>query len=225
MSNKLDTIRLEIDGACASSLTFERISMGSACGDTVWVASSPMLQQCFADLCRYSLLAGQFLHADWPSLFSLPDSYNRPVESVALIDVLRIVKILNATFSEQLPQGLKIAIPPQALWKKVARQLSGQNRFFGEVWFRENSGGTTHEVVLPEAKHRVISTFFGNVWEMCLPDGLDVNTQISVGSYASTAMLCGGCWRSGIDACNEVGEDYQSFTVASPLSGFRLWLL
>lgn len=112
----------------------------------------------------------------WPSLFyQLPDSNDRPVETVSWRDANIFIKHLNNLYSCDLPDGYKFALPTESQWEYACRAGTLTRYHSGDSdadldrvdWHAGNSGGTTHVVGQKPANAWGLCDLHGNVMEWC----------------------------------------------------------
>ena len=112
-------------------------------------------------------------------------------------------------------------LPSEKEWEWAARggkkskgyKFSGSNDLNAVGWFKENSGGKTHEVGGKLANELEIYDMSGNVWEWCFDLGGASNRRIRGGSWICN--VAGGA--AVADRGNDFNPDYRYLSV-----GFRL---
>ena len=98
--------------------------------------------------------------------------YHRPVERVGWKDAQRFCKRLTARerASGLLPLGFRYRLPREMEWEYACRAGSTGDRY-GDVekisWYRDNSGGNTHDVGLKKPNSWGLFDTLGNVSEWC----------------------------------------------------------
>ena len=103
---------------------------------------------------------------------------NRPVERVSWKDCVEFINKLNVL------TGRMFRLPTEAEWEYAARggivsneyKYSGANKLDGVAWYKENSGGETHDVKQMIGNELGLYDMSGNVWEWC-EDLYDKYTQ------------------------------------------------
>lgn len=132
-----------------------------------WLGKYPVTQAQYAQLSNGH---------HWPSLFSfLPDSDNRPVESVSWSDADLFCECLNARYSGRLPIGYQFALPTEAQWEYACRAGTSTRYHCGDAdrdldetdWHAGNSGGTSHPVRQKHPNPWGFHDMHGNVSEWC----------------------------------------------------------
>lgn len=152
-----------------------------------------------------------------PSYFK-SDEGNLPVENVSWNDVQLFIKKLNEI------TGLQFRLPFEAEWEYAARggKKSSDKKYAGSddvdevAWYKDNSGGKTHDVAGKKANELGIYDMSGNVWEWCEDltgnyEKMEVNMR--GGAYVNTKNILRVSQRFEYLATNN-----------QPMVGFRLLL-
>jgi len=115
---------------------------------------------------------------------------------------------LNDALSEQLPLGMKFALPSEVQWQYAAiggKQSNGYiyagSSIWGDSsWTSDNSGRTTHPVATKPANELGLYDMSGNAWELCRDDYIAVSSnQILAKDYEGNTggvnhAIRGGSW-------------------------------
>ncbi|MFV0442117.1 MAG: formylglycine-generating enzyme family protein [Planctomycetaceae bacterium] len=172
-----------------------------------------------------------------PSLFNtLPDSPERPVDSISWSASCDVVNILNARFSKELPLGYVFSLPTEAMWEYACRGGTSSRYYCGDSdkcllecgWCAANSGGSSHPVGQKKANPFGLYDMHGNVSEWCLdefsayPSDDQVNWRGKEGS--GLRVVRGGNWRAspssgGLRSASRCELDS---TAEHPFVGFRV---
>ena len=115
----------------------------------------------------------------WESVMgSNPSNFkglSRPVENVSWYDCQIFISKLNDLLSSQLPTGYSFRLPTEAEWEYAARggnksasyKYCGSNDVDDVAWYKDNSGGETHDVKTKNGNELDIYDMAGNVSEWC----------------------------------------------------------
>ncbi len=138
----------------------------------------------------------------------------------------------------RLPDGYVYRLPTEAEWEYAARggnrsrgyTYSGSNNADEVAWYRDNSGGETHEVGQLKANELGLHDMSGNVWEWCYdwydddfygrsPGTNPVNTKA-----ASDRVSRGGCWVGSSGIVRSAYRNRSSPENTGNSLGFRVCL-
>jgi len=165
-----------------------------------------------------------------PSTFQGPQ---KPVETVSWVEAAQFCNALSALSNLQpcyeIPENAEsikfnleangYRLPSEAEWEYACKAGTTAHRY-GELndiaWFKENSGGGTHEVGLKRPNAWGLYDMLGNVWEWCS----DIYDEEIYGSYR---IFRGGGWADearGILATNRRRSHPVAFKIDD--LGFRL---
>jgi len=170
--------------------------------------------------------------AQYESLMGTNPSYFKgdklPVENVSWYDAAEFCNLLSRQFNleeryvkkgEYLEEDTTkngFRLPTDNEWVYAAKHCrvdntettnfagtNNENRLKDYAWYRENSGGQTHEVgTATEATELKIHDMSGNVWEWC---------EDLCGKEGCGRVLCGGSWLSSAGNCRvSIGNGYKS---------------
>ena len=106
-----------------------------------------------------------------------------PVEQVMWFDAMRFCAKLNE--KGLAPVGYHFTLPTETQWEYAARggkaskgyKYSGSNNADEVAWDMNNSSGITHEVKTKSPNELGIYDMSGNVWEWCLDDYVEDNSN------------------------------------------------
>jgi formylglycine-generating enzyme required for sulfatase activity len=168
-----------------------------------WLSECPITQAQFAAIPRRTYL--------WPSLFSgLPDSEDRPVETVSWVDAAMFCEELCHYFDQSLPPGYRFSLPTEAQWecscRAGTRTLYHSGNSYHDLdrvdWHAGNSGGTTHPVGQKPPNRWGFRDMHGNVAEWCF-DWYDDYPLVPVIDWhgpdsGEVRTIRGGGWRESI---------------------------
>ncbi len=153
-----------------------------------------------------------------------------PVERVSWEDCQKFIKKLNKI------TGKQFRLPTEAEWEFAARGgnlskgylYSGSDNLDDVAWFRDNSGGTTHNVATKGSNELGLYDMSGNVWEWCSdwdgPYSSIAQTNPTGPSTGSLRVLRGGCWFSYDGFCRVSGQGGSSPDDRDSSLGLRLAL-
>jgi formylglycine-generating enzyme required for sulfatase activity len=124
---------------------------------------------------------------------------NRPVEKVSWDDAQKFLTKLNAIVGDS--DGRKMVLPTEAQWEYAARAGETGPYSGGTVkevaWYRDNSGGGTHEVGTKRPNAWGLHDMHGNVWEWCADwykDELEGGVDPQGAASGSGRVFRGGSW-------------------------------
>lgn len=157
---------------------------------------------------------------------------HRPVEHISWYDAVQFCNQISAYFDlrpvyqsgeskdhvTEDPAADGFRLPHDAEWQFAV--LGGQSSpLYGEIgqiaWYKQNSGGTTHEVGLKTANAYGLYDMLGNVWEWCF----DVYDPDVYGSYR---IFRGGGWNDPARGCLATNRRRSHPTYDIDDLGFRL---
>ncbi len=123
-----------------------------------------------------------------------------PVETVSWDDVQTFIQKLNTLTGKK-----SYRLPTEPEWEYACRAGSTSAYFFGDdrnqlgeyVWYKDNSGNTTHPVGQKKPNEWGLHDMAGNVWEW---------TENWYDRSFSGRVIRGGCWFSYIGFCR---SDYR----------------
>ena len=125
---------------------------------------------------------------------------NRPVERVSWNDCQAFIRKLNQM------TGRNFRLSTEAEWEYAARggnrskgyKYAGSDHIGALAWYRDNSGGTTHDVGMKQPNELGLYDMSGNVWEWCSdgygPYSSSAQTNPRGASSGSYRMIRGGGW-------------------------------
>lgn len=130
-----------------------------------------------------------------------------PMYYISWDDCQAFIKKLNTL------TGKKFRMPTEAEWECAARGNSDPfDNFFNDLWFEDNSDGTTHAVGRKGPNSLGLYDMFGNVGEWC-KDKKEYEHVVKGGDWASTRENCKVSSRSYLDS-----------SIRSDATGLRLAL-
>ncbi|WP_218829081.1 formylglycine-generating enzyme family protein [Burkholderia sp. HI2714] len=155
-----------------------------------------------------------------------------PVENVSWIDAVRFCNRLST--ADGLPCGYEIGedgtsafpipgsngyrLPTEAEWEYACRAGTQGSRY-GELdaiaWYRDNSGGRTHDVGRKQPNGWGLHDMLGNVWEWCAD-------QYDPAVYGSYRVFRGGGWADVERGCLATNRRRSHPTFAIDDLGFRV---
>ncbi len=112
-------------------------------------------------------------------------------------------------------------LPREGEWEWAARggvkgkgyEYSGSNDSLEVGWYRENSGGKTHEVGTGKGNELGIYDMSGNVWEWCFDQW---------GSTGADRVMRGGGWYADADYARVSDRNYGAPSYSNNGIGFRV---
>ena len=107
---------------------------------------------------------------------------NYPVYYVSWDEAMEFCKKMN----NYAPYGWRFTLPTQVLWAFAAKggsrsrgyKYSGSNKLDDVAWYKNNSGGTTHEVGKKSSNELGLYDMDGNVMEWCLDNCCDTHGEL-----------------------------------------------
>lgn len=130
-----------------------------------------------------------------------------PMYYISWDDCQAFIKKLNTL------TGKKFRMPTEAEWECAARGNSDPfDNFFNDLWFEDNSDGTTHAVGRKGPNSLGLYDMFGNVGEWCK----DMKEYEHV--------VKGGDWASTRENCKVSSRSYLDSSIRSDATGLRLAL-
>jgi len=152
-----------------------------------------------------------------------------PVERVSWNDAQKFIRNLN-----RREGGDKYRLPTEAEWEYACRAGTTTRFYFGDsesrlgeyAWYRNNSGGRTHQVAEKKPNAWGLYDMHGNVWEWCrdwygdYPSGSVTDPKGPSGG--SDRVIRGGSWNN---KPRHVRSAYRGRNVPgsrNPYLGFRL---
>jgi len=189
----------------------------------------------------YEMQSTPVTQAQWQKIMGTnPSAHqncpNCPVENVSWNDAHEFITKLNQT----LHDGHTYRLPTEAEWERAARDNTTTAYPFGDdpgpnneklkqvAWFRDNSGGTTHDV--GEHANQASANFKlvdmeGNVLQWC-EDAYDPNFPKSStdpqSSSGSDRVMRGGAWGSDALYLRSAFRDNFDLSSRFNFAGFRL---
>jgi len=180
---------------------------------------------------RYPVTQAQYaaVTGRWPSSYVAAQC---PVENVSWIDAVRFCNKLSTaagflayykihedeTGASVVPESNGYRLPTEAEWEYASRAGTNGPRY-GELddiaWYRENSGGRTHEVGQKQANDWGLYDTLGNVWEWCAD-------QYDPEVYGSYRVFRGGGWSDAERGCLATNRRRNHPTFAIDDLGFRI---
>ena len=155
----------------------------------------------------------------WQAVMGSNPSYfkgnRKPVEMVTWDNCQTFISKLNSL------TGKNYRLPTEAEWEFAARggikskgyKYSGSNTLDDVAWYKENSGGTTHDVGTKNPNELGLYDMSGNVWEWC-NDWDDFQYYSSSPSNNPTGPSSGsnrvdrgGCWGGFASFCRSSGRN------------------
>ena len=132
----------------------------------------------------------QAVMGDNPSEFK---GDKRPVEQVSW----EYCQAFLAAINQQLPE-LALTLPTEAQWEYACRAGTTTARYDdleAIAWYRNNSGGETHDVDQKQPNAWGFYDMLGNVWEWCQdhPDD-QLREVIGAADAGARRVMRGGCW-------------------------------
>lgn len=173
---------------------------------------------------QYAAVTGQ-----WPSSNVAAQC---PVVNVSWIDAAQFCNMLSkaaglldcyefhgdGTGASLVPESNGYRLPTEAEWEYACRAGTNGPRYgkLGDIaWYRENSGGHTHEVGQKQANDWGLFDTLGNVWEWCA----DLYDPEVYGSYR---VFRGGGWADAERGCLATNRRRSHPTFAIDDLGFRV---
>ena len=127
---------------------------------------------------------------------------NLPVDHVSWRDAQAFIARLNA--KHLAPKGWQFALPSEIQWEYAcragARGPYGGHSLEDIGWYRDNSGGRTHEVALKAPNRWGLHDMHGNVSEWCL-DQYSSKTSASAAAAHAHRVFRGGFWDLDAAGC------------------------
>ncbi len=161
---------------------------------------------------------------DYYAKMNLTD--NAPVIGVSWYDAKAYCKWLSEK------TGHSYRLPTEAEWEYAARAGTNERWSFGDdesklrkyAWYDKNSDGKTHIVGEKKENPRGLYDMYGNVWEWCEDDYIDMPRD---GSYdkdkkVDTKILRGGSWINNADNCRSSISNKSKPTIRFSSIGFRI---
>ena len=154
-------------------------------------------------------------------------------------DIQTFLCKLNEKVKDQLPQGMRFALPTEAQWEFAARggvkskgyKYSGSDDLYEVAWYDGKGGYTSHPVKEKRKKPNELGIYgmSGNVWEWCQDCYVErysghPQTNPTGPSSGPTRVCRGGCWDSGAGRCRVAYRDHHHPEYRDGSLGFRLVL-
>ncbi|KAG8152724.1 formylglycine-generating enzyme family protein [Burkholderia catarinensis] len=173
---------------------------------------------------QYAAVTGQ-----WPSSCV---SAQCPVENVSWMDAIRFCNRLSTaggllacyeihedgTGASAVPGSNGYRLPTEAEWEYACRAGTNGPRY-GDLdaiaWYRENSGGRTHEIGQKQPNDWGLHDTLGNVWEWCAD-------QYDPEVYGAYRVFRGGGWADAERGCLATNRRRSHPTFAIDDLGFRV---
>lgn len=182
-----------------------------------WIACTPVTQE------QWHAVKGSN-----PSFFKGSDQL--PVECVSWEDAQEFCTKLNAI--EPVRPGFSYRLPTEMQWEYACRAgTTGPyhgSRLDDVGWYKENSGGRTHEVGLKQANAWGLRDMHGNVSEWCAdwheephPNSTNFMKALKWSGY----LLRGGSFISSAGSCRSAVRFWARLHHGSQYDGFRVALV
>lgn len=183
----------------------------------------------------YYMMTTEVTQAQWKAVMgNNPSKYkgnDRPIERVSWNDVQEFIRKLN-----DRDPGKGYRLPTEAEWEYACRAgtissyYSGEKQFtlYRVGWYRNNSGGRTHQVgqKLPNAWG--LYDMHGNVWEWCADtyhedyNGAPTDGSAWLDPFSTTRVLRGGSWYRFSKSCRSANRSKSEQMRKGSEIGFRL---
>ncbi len=153
-----------------------------------------------------------------------------PVESITFHDACDFCKQLS------IATGKNVRLPTEVEWEFACRAGSDSAYYSGESesdlgrvgWYRDNSGGKSHDVGLLEPNAFGLYDMHGNVLEWCedryLPyrtDGV-LDEPVDSNGMAQWRVMRGGCWYTSAITCRSRNRCAMEDKMALEYTGMRI---
>jgi len=169
--------------------------------------------------------------AEWDAaMLTTTGSTKKPVEQVSWNDCQTFIQKLN-----QLT-GRKFRLPTEAEWEFAARggnssrgyKYIGSNTLGDVAWYKDNSGGTTHDVKTKAPNELGIYDMTGNVFEWCQDRYGDYSSSAQTNPKGPTSgsdrVIRGSSWSSDARYCRTADRNFGTPASMGRDIGFRLAL-
>lgn len=163
-------------------------------------------------------------------------SDDTPVETISYMESQSFLTTLNSMVASQLSSGEQFRFPTEAEWEFAAKggnkskgyKYSGSNSLGSVGWYKNNSGGTTHQVKTKAENELGLYDMSGNVWEWCFDlygsYSSSAQTDPTGQSAGSKRVLRGGCCYYNAEFSCVAFRSYLSQTFGINNVGLRLCL-
>jgi len=135
----------------------------------------------------------------------------------------------------RLPAGFVYRLPTEAEWEYACRAGTTTRFYYGDdpgyerlgdyAWYKSNSGGTSHAVVLRQPNPWGLYDMYGNVWEWCLdwyrthPGGSVTDPEGA--TSGSVRMMRGGSWCDDGRICRSAYRSWGAPSMRRENRGLR----
>ena len=186
-------------------------------------------------MCRYPVTVEEYMLYAQATGIALPEE---KYEHLGVDVPLRRVRWTKAKAycewkSER--EGRVYRLPSEAEWEYACRAGSTSRYCFGDdpallgayAWYKENAGGTTHNVGIKKANAWGLYDMHGNVWEWCADTYVSYDKTPVDGSPCRLPsdkgrVLRGGSWSNSADMCTSSSRIHMGAAGRNYFVGFRV---